>query len=64
MTTATFTPSATVTGAALPSLVTRPLLLRFVTIIGASVSFYLPLSVMPMYAKSSGADTGAGLVTG
>ena len=40
------------------------MLLRFVTIVGASVSFYLPLSVMPLFAKSSGAGTGAGMVTG
>jgi predicted MFS family arabinose efflux permease len=52
------------TPAARPSLVTRPLLLRFVTILGASVSFYLPLSVMPMFAKASGGGIGAGLVTG
>jgi len=73
MTTAILTPGATATPvtpvtsgtpAARPSLVTRPLLLRFATIIGASVSFYLPLSVMPLFAKSSGADTGAGMVTG
>jgi MFS family permease len=67
MTTATLTPGAAATPGppvARASLVTRPLLLRFVTIIGASVSFYLPLSVMPMFAKSSGAGTGAGMVTG
>lgn len=34
------------------------------SIIGSSVSFYLPLSVMPMFAKASGASAGAGLVTG
>jgi predicted MFS family arabinose efflux permease len=61
MTTAILTPG---TPAARPSLVTRPLLLRFVTILGASVSFYLPLSVMPMFAKASGGGIGAGLVTG
>jgi predicted MFS family arabinose efflux permease len=70
MTTAIVTPGTTVatgttdTPAVRPSLVTRPLLLRFVTILGASVSFYLPLSVMPMFAKSSGGGVGAGLVTG
>ena len=67
MTTAILTPGGPATPdtrAARPSLVTRPLLLRFVTIIGASVSFYLPLSVMPLFAKSSGAGSGAGLVTG
>jgi predicted MFS family arabinose efflux permease len=60
----TATPGTTDTPAARPSLVTRPLLLRFVTILGASVSFYLPLSVMPMFAKSAGGGVGAGLVTG
>jgi predicted MFS family arabinose efflux permease len=67
MTSVSFTPGATATPgtpAGRPSLVTRALLLRFVTIIGASVSFYLPLSVMPMFAKSSGASTRAGMVTG
>src|SRR3984957_11342033 len=67
MTTTSLIPGAAAapgTPAARPSLVTRPLLLRFVTIVGASVSFYLPLSVMPLFAKSSGAGTGAGMVTG
>src|SRR6266581_3156976 len=45
-------------------LITRPLLVRFVSIIGSATSFYLPLSVVPMYAKASGADAGAGLATG
>jgi predicted MFS family arabinose efflux permease len=45
-------------------LITRTLLLRFVSIFGAAASFYLPLSVVPMYAKSSGSDAGAGLSTG
>lgn len=45
---------------------TRPLLLRFVTVVGASASFHLLLSVVPAYAQSApgrGSDT-AGLVTG
>jgi predicted MFS family arabinose efflux permease len=46
------------------SLITRPLLLRFVSIIGASSSFYLPLSVVPLYARSAGSDAAAGLATG
>lgn len=46
-----------------PPLVTRPLLLRFVSVIGSSVSFYLPLSVVPLYVKASGSDAGAGLAT-
>ncbi|MGW5779652.1 MFS transporter [Streptomyces sp. NPDC003863] len=49
-----------------PPLVTRPLLLRFVSIIGASTSFYLLLSVVPLYAEVSGGGHGgaAGLTTG
>jgi MFS family permease len=45
-------------------LITRPLLVRFVSVIGAEVSFYLPLSVVPLYVKSSGSGAGAGLATG
>ncbi|MFD5396845.1 MFS transporter [Streptomyces sp. NPDC127097] len=48
-----------------PPLVTRPLLLRFVSIIGASTSFFLLLSVVPLYAETSGGgDNGAGPATG
>ncbi|MEV7523477.1 MFS transporter [Streptomyces sp. NPDC091371] len=43
---------------------TRPLLLRFVSIIGASTSFYLLLSVVPLYAEASGGGSAAGLATG
>jgi MFS family permease len=43
-----------------PPLVTRALTLRFVSMIGASVSFFLLLSVVPRYATASG----AGLATG
>jgi MFS family permease len=32
--------------------------------VGSAVSFYLPLSVVPLYAKSSGSDAGAGVATG
>ncbi|MFF3906416.1 MFS transporter [Streptomyces sp. NPDC001848] len=49
-----------------PRLVTPALLLRFVTVIGSSASFFLLLSVAPMYAQSvpgRGSDE-AGLVTG
>jgi hypothetical protein len=35
-------------------LVTRPLLVRFVSISGASMSFYLLLSVVPLYGGSAG----------
>lgn len=48
----------------MPPLVTRPLLVRFVSVIGAETSFFLPLSVVPLYVKSSGFGAGAGLATG
>ncbi|MET8159509.1 MFS transporter [Sphaerisporangium sp. NPDC005289] len=44
-------------------LVSRALLLRFVSIVGASIGFYLPLSVVPLYAKQAGSDSAAGLAT-
>ncbi|MZE79273.1 MFS transporter [Streptomyces xinghaiensis] len=49
-----------------PRLVTRPLLLRFVTVIGSSASFFLLLSVVPAYAQSGpgGSSDKAGLATG
>ncbi|MBL1096693.1 MFS transporter [Streptomyces coffeae] len=49
-----------------PRLVTRALLLRFVTVIGASTSFFLLLSVVPLYAQESsgGGSNAAGLATG
>lgn len=48
-----------------PSLVTRPLILRCVSIIGAVVSFNILLSVIPLYASSAGAGDGvAGLANG
>ncbi|SEP01102.1 Predicted arabinose efflux permease, MFS family [Actinacidiphila rubida] len=48
--------------AARPPLVTRPLLWRFLTVIGASASFFLLLSVVPLYAERGGG--GAGPATG
>jgi predicted MFS family arabinose efflux permease len=46
-----------------PRLVSRALLLRFVSIVGSSIGFYLPLSVVPLFARESGSDSGAGLAT-
>ena len=47
-----------------PRLVTRPLLVRFVSTIGAAASFYLLLSAVPEYARAVGASAGtAGLTT-
>ncbi|MEU6374627.1 MFS transporter [Streptomyces sp. NPDC046909] len=45
-------------------LLTRPLLLRFVSLVGASVGFFLLLSVVPAYAAESGGGGAAGLATG
>jgi hypothetical protein len=48
-----------------PRIITRPVALAFVSSFGALASFYLLLSVVPLYATSAGAGaTGAGLVTG
>jgi MFS family permease len=44
-------------------LLTRPLLLRCVSILGSSIGFYLPLSVVPLFARQSGSDGAAGLAT-
>jgi predicted MFS family arabinose efflux permease len=45
-------------------LVTRPLLVRFVSTVGSATSFYLLLSAVPEYVRSAGADAGtAGLAT-
>jgi len=45
-------------------LLTRPLMVRFVSVIGTATSFYLMLSAVPLYARSAGASTGlAGLTT-
>lgn len=46
-----------------PRLVTPALLLRFVTMLGASLSFYLLLSVVPLYAKTAAGGGAAGLAT-
>ena len=46
-----------------PRLVSRALAVRFVSIVGSSIGFYLPLSVVPLFAKQAGSDAGAGLTT-
>src|SRR5258708_7717197 len=51
--------------AAPPRMMTRPLLLMFVASFGSSLSFYLLLSVVPLYATSvAGGGVGAGFATG
>jgi MFS family permease len=54
-------------GARRPPIVSRALLVRFVSIVASALSFFLPLSVVPMYASRS--DTAAtadlaGIATG
>ncbi|SDU55625.1 MFS transporter [Jiangella alkaliphila] len=63
MTTATIA-LAPATAALDAPLISRALLLRFVTIIGSSLGFYLPLSVVPMVAEAAGSAGTAGLATG
>ncbi|MGI5458184.1 MFS transporter [Streptomyces sp. CA-249302] len=46
------------------SLLSRPLLLRFVSLVGASLSFFLLLSVVPAFAAEAGGGGAAGLATG
>jgi MFS family permease len=46
-----------------PPIVSRALLLRFVSIVCSSISFYLPLAVIPLYAAVIGARAAAGLAT-
>lgn len=47
-----------------PRLVTRPLLVRFVSTVGVAASFYLLLSTVPEYTRAVGVSAGtAGLTT-
>ena len=46
-----------------PRLVSRALLVRFVSIVGSSIGFYLPLSVVPMAAQDAGSARTAGFAT-
>ncbi|MHC3475140.1 MFS transporter [Streptomyces sp. 7R007] len=47
-----------------PPLLNRALMLRFVSLVGASLSFFLLLSVVPAYAAEAGGGHAAGLATG
>jgi MFS family permease len=47
-----------------PPILSRALLLRFVSIVASSVSFYLPLAVIPVFAQASGAQSAAGFANG
>lgn len=55
--------TATCPPATRPALITRPLLIRFVSMIGSATSFYLLLSVVPTYVAAAG-GAAPGAVTG
>ncbi|MFI6459828.1 MFS transporter [Streptomyces sp. NPDC050528] len=57
-------PAPEATSGTHPPLLTRPLLLRFASMVGASLSFFLLLSVVPAYAAELGGGGAAGLATG
>ena len=42
-------------------LVTRALMVRFVSVVGSSIGFYLPLSVVPLFAAHNHSGGGAAL---
>jgi MFS family permease len=44
-------------------LVTPALMVRFVSIVGSSIGFYLPLSVVPLVAQDAGSASSAGFAT-
>jgi MFS family permease len=50
-------------GEAPEPIVSRALLTRFVSIVGTSIGFYLPLAVMPLFAKRAGSAGMAALPT-
>ena len=65
MTTATYDEKALGARDLRQPLLSRPLLLRFAITLGSSISFYLLLSVVPLYASAAGAGgNAAGLATG
>lgn len=43
------------------SLLTRPLLLRLVSVVAVAIGFYLPLAAVPMFADEAGTTAAAGL---
>ncbi len=45
-------------------ILSRALVLRFVSIVASSVGFYLPLAVVPVFADANGAPGSAGLANG
>jgi MFS family permease len=54
----------TTSATARPAIISPALLLRFVSIVASSVSFYLPLAVIPIFADAAGSKGAAGLANG
>jgi MFS family permease len=52
------------TTATRPAILSRALLLRFVSIVACSFGFYLPLAVIPLFADEAGSRSAAGLANG
>jgi MFS family permease len=46
------------------SLITRPLMLRLVSVVAVAIGFYLPLAAVPMFADEAGSSAAAGLANG
>jgi MFS family permease len=59
----TTAPASYVASVPRPRLVTPALLVRFVSIVGCSIGFYLPLSVVPLVAQEAGSASSAGYAT-
>jgi MFS family permease len=59
----TVSPRSAVAAAARSRIVSRGLLVRFVSVVGSSVGFYLPLAVVPLFAKQTGPASVAALPT-
>jgi predicted MFS family arabinose efflux permease len=57
------TPTRLMSDASAQPIVSRALLTRFVSIVGSSIGFYLPLAVIPLLAKQSGSSGAAALPT-
>ena len=45
-------------------IMSRALLLRFVSVVASAVGFYLPLAVVPMFAAAAGSGSAAGVANG
>jgi MFS family permease len=59
----TASPQSAVSEPAETRIVSRALLVRFVSIVGSSIGFYLPLAVVPSFAKQTGPASAAALPT-